>query len=234
MLQSSGLPRSGNGRHREIEMWNRLSTDGPVDETQVGGKAGSLIRLIRAGFRVPGGVVLTTAFFAGWIEQIVSSETWHAVVERAGDPDGAAFRLACSELGKSAANLVSSPAQREALAAATAELGPGPFAVRSSSPEEDLEGASFAGLYETVLSVGCDEFERAVRTCFESCLAPRVLLYKREMDLASLSPSIAVVIQEQIASETSGVAFSLNPLTNDYDELLINASWGLGEALVSG
>ncbi len=108
------------------------------------------------------------------------------------------------------------------------------FAVRSSSPEEDLAGASFAGLYETVLYVTKASLDDAVRTCFRSCLDSRVLLYKREMHFENLTPAIAVVIQRQVESVVSGVAFSLNPLTNDFDEALINASWGVGEALVSG
>ena len=61
-----------------------------------------------------------------------------------------------------------------------------------------------------------------------------MLLYKREMQFENLTPAIAVIIQRQVQSEISGVVFSLNPLTNDFDEALINANWGLGEALVSG
>ena len=106
--------------------------------------------------------------------------------------------------------------------------------VRSSSPEEDLSGTSFAELYETVLNTTSKTLEQAVRTCFASCLDERVLLYKRENDLDVEAPTIAVIIQAQIAAEISGVAFSLNPLTNDFDEALVNASWGQGEALVSG
>ena len=108
------------------------------------------------------------------------------------------------------------------------------FAVRSSSPEEDLEGASFAGGYETVLGVRPGDMEEAIKKAFASCLDKRVVLYKKEHDFSVDNPKIAVVIQEQIASETSGVGFTLNPLNNCYDEGVINANWGLGESVVSG
>lgn len=107
-------------------------------------------------------------------------------------------------------------------------------AVRSSSPEEDLEGASFAGGYETVLGVIKENIEEAVKTCFISCLDERVYLYKKEHGFNVNNPKIAVVVQKQIASDTSGVAFSINPLNNCYDEVVINANQGLGESVVSG
>ena len=113
-------------------------------------------------------------------------------------------------------------------------MGAGPLAVRSSSPEEDLAGASFAGLYETFLDVEPATLPEAVRACFCACLDQRVLLYKARMNIEPFEPAIAVVVQRRLASEVSGVAFSINPRTNDFDELLVNASWGLGEAVVGG
>ena len=108
------------------------------------------------------------------------------------------------------------------------------FAVRSSSPQEDLAQASFAGGYETRLGVRPTDLDDAVRHCFASSLDERVLVYKKEHGFDVLSPAIAVVVQKQIDSEVAGVGFSLNPLTNDYDEAVINANWGLGESVVAG
>ena len=107
-------------------------------------------------------------------------------------------------------------------------------AVRSSSPEEDLETASFAGCYETVLGVKPADLEEAVRACFVSCLDERVALYKMRHGLETHRPRIAVLVQRQVESDVSGVGFSLNPVTNDYDEAVIDASFGLGETVVSG
>ncbi|MEZ4338072.1 MAG: PEP/pyruvate-binding domain-containing protein [Sandaracinaceae bacterium] len=106
--------------------------------------------------------------------------------------------------------------------------------MRSSSPDEDLGVASFAGGYETRLGVARDGLEEAVRACFASCLDARVLVYKREHGFDPFAPRIAVIVQQQVDSEVAGVAFSVNPLTNDYDEAVFDASWGLGESVVSG
>ena len=85
------------------------------------------------------------------------------------------------------------------------------LAVRSSSPEEDLEGASFAGGYETSLGVTEAGLETAVRHSFASCLDERVFVYKQEHGFAVDRPRIAVIVQQQIAADASGVAFSLKP-----------------------
>ena len=123
----------------------------------------------------------------------------------------------------------------EELRKLAASWGPGATsAVRSSSPDEDLESASFAGGYATVLGVPVDGIEDAVRVCFVSCLDERVVLYKAQHGFDVYRPRIAVLVQRQVESEVSGVGFSLNPVTNDYDEAVIDASFGLGETVVSG
>lgn len=108
------------------------------------------------------------------------------------------------------------------------------FAVRSFSPDEDLTSASFAGGYETLLGVHPDDLEGAVRDCFASSLDVRVLTYKKTHGFDVWSPRLAVIVQRQIDSEIAGVAFSLNPATNDYDEAIIEANWGLGTSVVEG
>ena len=110
----------------------------------------------------------------------------------------------------------------------------GLFAVRSSSPEEDLEGSSFAGEYETSLGVTRDGLEKAIRHSFTSVFDERVVRYKVQRGMRGDQPRIAVIVQQQIASDVSGVAFSLNPLNNCYDEAVINANFGLGETVVDG
>jgi phosphohistidine swiveling domain-containing protein len=201
---------------------------------EVGGKGYSLIRMAEAGLHVPPGAVLTTAFFAPWFDAIQSSSTWAALADA--NPgawptlsDG--LKRLCSDLAPTADQLKALQELRKLLA----PLGENAlFAVRSSSPEEDLESASFGGGYETKLGVGGHELEQALKHCFASVFDERVLVYKREHGFDVLSPRIAVVVQQQIASEVAGVGFSLNPLTNDYDEAVIDANWGLGESVVAG
>ena len=205
----------------------------------VGGKGRALVELAANGFNVPQGTILTTAFFASWLVAVQQSDPWRSLARAYAaalndpDPGGDLAQLAVA-VKEWAASLGFDAAQRDALAAVRNQFADGPLAVRSSSPEEDLAGASFAGLYETVLDVGVGGLDEAVRTCFLSCLDGRVFAYKLNMGFADPRPAIAVVVQRMVASETSGVAFSLNPLTNDFDEMLVNAHRGVGEALVAG
>jgi rifampicin phosphotransferase len=202
---------------------------------RVGGKAHALIRLAAEGHAVPPGVVLTRDFFAPWIDQMLALPEWPALQ----DASAAQRRILCGSLKQYAAGLSLDTWQQRVLHAMRVQLAgltPGRwFAVRSSSPQEDLHGASFAGGYATCLGVGMAGLEPAIRTCFASMFDERVIAYQalRGMRMAA-SPGMAVVVQAQIASEVSGVAFSLNPLSNDYDEAVVDANWGLGETVVSG
>ena len=201
---------------------------------EVGGKGYSLIRMVEAGFPVPPGAVLTTGFFAPWFDEIQASATWTALVDAT--PEN--WRTLCDELKGLCSELSLTVNQRQALEDLRenfAPLGEDPlFAVRSSSPEEDLSSASFAGGYATRLGVRPADLQDAVRHCFASSLDERVLVYKKEHDFDVLTPRIAVVVQQQIDSEIAGVGFSLNPVTNDFDEAVIDANWGLGESVVAG
>lgn len=202
--------------------------------TEVGGKATSLIRMSEAGLPVPPGAVLTSTFFAPWIEETKASAAWAELIEAAPD-HWAPF---CSELQRGAKALSLTVEQRDALHVMVRQLvaasDEARLAVRSSSPEEDLASASFAGLYATRLGVGPDDMEDAVRDCFASSLNLRVLTYKKEHGFDLWAPRFAVIVQRQIDSEVAGVGFSLNPVTNDYDEAVISANWGLGTSVVEG
>lgn len=210
---------------------HRLASETTLGRVEIGGKADGLLRLMRTGFHVPDGIVLDVGFFAPWIDTVARHPAWAALaVAQAQDvPD------LCDALKSVCDTLVLDAERRAGLARALAPFGArNRFAVRSSSPDEDLDGASFAGAYETVLGVEAASVETAVRRCFASALDARIILYKRRMGLRDDLPPIAVIVQQQIASEVAGVAFSINPLTNDHDEAMINANWGQGETVVSG
>src|SRR5215831_4550609 len=117
--------------------------------------------------------------------------------------------------------------------AALKELS-GPFAVRSSACAEDLEDASFAGQYETFLNLtGPPAVFEAFRRCLSSASADRVSAYARERGTRISRPSMAVLIQQMISADASGVAFSVDPRTGD-DHVLVSAVAGIGAQLVSG
>ena len=200
---------------------------------QVGGKGLSLIHLANKGFPVPIAAVLSTESFQPWMERLKASPDWKAFAQTKAD-DMAAAATAVKD---SAQTLTFSEDQQQTLSEVRQHLQTEEItmmAVRSSSPEEDLEGASFAGIYETVLGVTGGNLEAAIKTCFASALDERVVVYKQERGFDPLDLKIAVIIQRQIASEVAGVAFSLNPVNNCYDECVINANFGLGETVVDG
>jgi pyruvate,water dikinase len=108
-------------------------------------------------------------------------------------------------------------------------------AVRSSAVDEDGSAASFAGQHETFLNiVGVDSIMHAVTRCWESARSARALEYRRKQGLSGACVQLAVLVQQLIASDVSAVVFSANPVTGSRDEMLINASWGLGESIVGG
>ncbi|WP_186356195.1 PEP/pyruvate-binding domain-containing protein [Streptomonospora sp. PA3] len=217
---------------------------------EVGGKGASLIEMTRAGLPVPPGFVLTTAFFRPWLEQLRATAAWRAFAASAGAEDAAdeELRTRAAELAAAGEDLAFTAAQQRGLSEALAELpGPGPdpgpadgsrdprlLAVRSSAPQEDLSGASFAGVYDTVLGVAPADLAAAVRAVFLSGMGFPAVSYKRRRGFDPTRVEIAVVVQRQLDSASAGVAFSLNPQSNDYDEAVIHANWGLGETVVSG
>lgn len=185
----------------------------------------------REGLPVPPGFILAVAFFEPWVLQLKTSVAWTNFLQaKEGELEGA-----CDALKTEALRFAFTNEQQREVSTNLQPYGQEVlFAVRSSSPEEDLEGASFAGGYETVLGVPPQHVEEAVRKAFASCLDYRVAVYKRENGFDVKDPKIAVVVQKQIASDIAGVGFSLNPVTNNYDDAVFNANWGLGETVVAG
>jgi pyruvate,water dikinase len=108
-------------------------------------------------------------------------------------------------------------------------------AVRSSAVDEDGTTVSFAGQHETYLNiVGAEAILQAVIRCWESARSDRALEYRRQQGLSVERVQIAVLVQQLVAADVSAVVFSANPVTGNRDEIVINASWGLGESIVGG
>jgi phosphoenolpyruvate synthase/pyruvate phosphate dikinase len=108
-------------------------------------------------------------------------------------------------------------------------------AVRSSAVDEDGTTASFAGQHETYLNiVGADAILQAVTRCWDSARSERALLYRRQQGLSIKHVQTAVLVQQLVPADVSAVVFSANPISGNRDEVVINASWGLGESIVGG
>jgi rifampicin phosphotransferase len=200
-----------------------------VDRTALpvaGGKGANLGELIRAGFPVPSGFVVTTAAYRLLLDHLDLAQRIPVLLDA--DPGGASVRQAI-ETAPMPSGLA------EALSRAYRELGAGPVAVRSSATAEDLPEAAFAGQQETYLNVvGEDALLDAVHRCWASLWTERAIAYRGHRRIAVDAARIAVVVQQMAPAEFAGVLFTANPVTGARDEVVVDASAGLGEAVVSG
>ena len=208
------------------------------DVDEVGGKAANLGELCRSGLPVPPGFVLTTAGYHRFVEANVLQDQILSLAAGSphdGRPPDDASSMQIGTLFE--ANAIPVDVAVAICTACNRLPGAGRRAVsvRSSATAEDLPEASFAGQQDTYLNVrGTEALLEAVKNCWASLWTARGLSYRRRLNIAPGAVSLAVVVQQQIDSEVSGVGFSLNPLTNDYDEAVIDANWGLGESVVAG
>ncbi|ACL38604.1 pyruvate phosphate dikinase PEP/pyruvate-binding [Pseudarthrobacter chlorophenolicus A6] len=228
---------------------------------QVGGKAANLGELLAAGLPVPEGFCLTTEAYRLVTGAPDSINPELAAVHAAlrtppggpGQPVAAAPETATHRIPAPAnsppdipalaamarAAVVSAPLPPEVAAAverAYGELGADvPVAVRSSATAEDLPFASFAGQQDTYLNVvGAAAVLEAVRNCWVSLWTDRATTYRASLGIDPAEVALAVVVQRMVDVETAGVLFTANPVTGRRNEAVIDASPGLGEAVVSG
>ena len=179
----------------------------------VGGKAANLSPLA-AGYQVPPGFCLTTEASAQWMALAARDKT----------------ELSLGTLPPTLHTTLSM-AYRD-LARRCGVTDPA-VAVRSSAVDEDGASVSFAGQYETFLNV-TEAVAAAVVRCWQSLSSQRVLEYRHQHGLSTEGAGLAVLVQEFIPADVSAIVFSANPVTGSPDEVVINASWGLGESVVGG
>lgn len=202
-----------------------------TDLPLVGGKAFRLAMLRQNGLNVPPGLVLTTTFFETQLKNSKLTPLWM------GSPDIAVTSEALSWLADS---LKTKPIGKElstALEVAlTALFGNrvASFAVRSSAIDEDQRDHTFAGIHLTELGVPRPALPIAITRCWASALSNTALEYRQVHGMSLQGIRIAVLIQPMLRPTSSGVGFTVNPLTGSRAEMIIEATWGLGEVLVSG
>jgi len=200
-----------------------LADFGQADLAQAGGKGANLGELVRAGLPVPDGFVVTTDAYTSVISPLDLK-----ISERAAAGQGAAIRTDV-EATTMPTNI------RIAVADAYARLGAGPVAVRSSATAEDLPGAAFAGQQDTYLDVvGEAAVIDAVRRCWASLWTDRAIAYRNRIKIDPDDFAIAVVVQRMINADFAGVMFTADPVSGDRETIMVDASTGLGEAVVSG
>jgi len=215
-----------------------FETIGLGDTPSVGGKGANLGELVRAGICVPPGAVVTTDAFERFLSSVDSAGALRRAIEKLDSTDLNAIARA-SEETKTVIEGADLPADIEsAIWAAHRELcgaDDATFAVRSSATSEDSEDASFAGLQDTYLWLrGADSVSHHVRKCWASLYSTESIAYRRRLRLPEEGLAMGVVIQRMVNSLASGVMFTRSPATGDRSVIVIEASYGLGSAIVSG
>jgi len=214
----------------------------PISTTEdslelVGGKGRSLARMAMAGFAVPGGFLVTTSAY----RQFVSEYDLQARILELVKPHLKDGVVSFQEASESIRQLFAEPELSEELVAEITQAYAAlpddepALAVRSSANAEDLPDLSFAGQQETYLNMrGAETVVTAVKDCWSSLWTAQAITYRHQNGIDQGSVAMAVVAQVMVPSEVSGILFTANPATGERSELIVEASFGLGEAVVGG
>jgi len=214
----------------------------PLDEKDatlevVGGKGRSLSKMASAGLPVPDGFHLATSAYKRFIEK----SDLQATITDLAKPGLVGNTVSFESASKRIQKLIREPKLPDDIAAEIRQAysamgGEGrAVAVRSSANAEDLASMSFAGQHDTYLNIrGSEALIAAVRDCWASLWTTRAISYRHQMGIKQDAVAMAVVVQIMVASDVSGILFTANPATGERSEIIINASFGLGEALVGG
>jgi pyruvate,water dikinase len=202
---------------------------------RAGGKGANLAKLSRDGYPVPDGFLITTRAYVDFVRSNDLNERILREIAAIQTRDPAGLRAASEAIRGWFSGGTLSPELTSAIRDAYAVLGAPPVAVRSSATAEDLPGISFAGQQDTYLNVmGDDALLEATVNCWSSLWTARAIGYRTCNGIPHEDIALAVVVQEMVKPDASGVLFTANPLTGVRTETVIDATLGLGEALVSG
>jgi len=225
----------------DLAIWfeNLRKTDIP----SVGGKNANLGEMTNAGIPVPPGFAITAYSYKKFIEETgISTKIYDIIKETVTNPsDPSQYEIASKKIRELIESTPMPKDVEEAIKSAYEELCRKLnlkdvfVAVRSSATAEDLPDASFAGQQETFLNVkGVNELLEKTIKCWSSLFTPRAIFYRTEKGFAHEKVLISVGVQKMVNSQAAGVIFTLNPVTGDPNQIVIEGNYGLGEAVVSG
>lgn len=209
------------------------------DLAMVGGKGANLGEMIKAGFPVPDGFAVTTVSYDAFLKNNNILTTINDFLKQVDVDDPEQLDHASRKIQK----IVSDSSIPDDVAFDIIKYYKklsGPFssasvAVRSSATAEDLPGMSFAGQQATFLNIkGQNNLLMAVRECWASLFTARAIFYRSKNKIPQDKVKISVIVQKMVQSEVSGVMFSINPVNNEKDKIIIESVWGLGEMIVQG
>ncbi len=225
-----------------------VAADPESRSVAIGGKAEGLLRLQAASARVPAWFAVTGEAFHDQLQQAgLAAAIAQALPAITAAATGEQSRLAELEhitaaLRQRIEHMALQPELLQQLQAALSELGPGPYAVRSSMVGEDSQSHSFAGQLDTFLYQRAEDVPQALLRCWASAFTARAVAYRARSTTAvakpqpagSLGVTMGVVVQRMISGRASGVLFTRNPLNRELDQVLLSACFGSGEGVVSG
>jgi pyruvate,water dikinase len=205
-----------------------------ADAGRFGGKSSTLGELISAEIPVPPGFALSIDAFRLFVADAGLGDVIATTMAGAGgDVDAAG--AASQTIGEAMRAAPIPDAVREEVSRLYDELGDVPVAVRSSALGEDSQDATFAGQQETYLWIrGAERVCESVRDCWISLYSPPAISYRAHLGDAAEEPAMGVTVQLMVDAEVAGVMFTCNPVSGDPSMVAINASWGLGLAVVGG
>ncbi|HDI42276.1 MAG TPA: phosphoenolpyruvate synthase, partial [Candidatus Bathyarchaeota archaeon] len=230
-----------NERQERLVLWfEELRKE---DVPLVGGKCANLGEMLSAGIPVPPGFAITATAYKRFIEETgIAEEIYRILREVIVDKSKPELYEEASRRIRRVIEETPMPeaienAIRDAYRKLAARVGDVEVyvAVRSSATAEDLPDASFAGQQETYLNVkGEEEVLKKVQKCWSSLFTPRAIFYREEKGFKHEEVLISVAVQKMVNAKAAGVMFTINPVTGDRNQIVIEGNWGLGEAVVSG
>ncbi len=221
-----------NKGQKAIVQFNEV---GKKDVATVGGKGANLGEMTQANIPVPGGFIVTANAYFDFLEKAELKDKIRQQLQPLDPGNSKQLQQIAAEIKQLILDAAMPAELAREIEQAYDQMGDGLVAVRSSATAEDLPEASFAGQQRTLLNIqGGKEVVIAVQECWASLFEPRAIFYRHQQGFDHFKVGIAVPVQKMVQSEASGVMFTLEPVTSDSKKIVIEAVFGLGEAIVSG
>ena len=205
-----------------------------ADANIAGGKGASLGEMINAGLPIPPGLVVLAAAFDRFLEETDLAVEVASILKKVNHEELHSVAKASETIQQLIDNVKIPKDIADEVTREFKKLKAPLVAVRSSATAEDSSSASWAGELETYLNVTLENLMESVKLCWSSLFTTRAIFYRFEKKMHKQNVSVAVVVQKMVASEISGIVFTVHPVTKNKNQLIIEAGWGLGEAIVSG
>ncbi len=214
-----------------IKPFNQL---GRGDAATAGGKGASLGELTKAGILIPEGFVILSQTFDQFLYETCLAQEIQTILDSIKHKEMHTIESASERIRTLILSTEIPRDIRAVIQAGFTELNTTYVAIRSSATAEDGRDHTWAGQLDSYLNTAENDLLDKVQHCWASLFTPRAIFYRFEKKLHTTGISVAVVVQKMVESEVSGIAFSVHPVTEDRNQLIIEAGHGLGEAIVSG